>query len=77
MFDFLSKQFVDVIDWLEEPGQLAWRVPFADHEIQNGAKLGGVKLKRNTRSELRVLVRPALQRPHLVSGSRGFCGADC
>ena len=39
MFDFLSKQFVDVIDWLEEPGQLAWRVPFADHEIQNGAKL--------------------------------------
>ena len=39
MFDFLSKQFVDVIDWLEEPGQLAWRVPFVDHEIQNGAML--------------------------------------
>ncbi|WP_374281226.1 SPFH domain-containing protein [Novosphingobium sp.] len=39
MFDFLKKQFVDVIEWLEEPGQLAWRVPFADHEIQNGAQL--------------------------------------
>jgi membrane protease subunit (stomatin/prohibitin family) len=39
MWDFLKKQFVDVIEWLEEPGQLAWRVPFADHEIQNGAQL--------------------------------------
>lgn len=39
MFDFLRKQFVDVIEWLEEPGQLAWRVPFIDHEIQNGAQL--------------------------------------
>lgn len=39
MFDFLKKQFVDVIEWLEEPGQLAWRVPFEDREIQNGAQL--------------------------------------
>ncbi|NBC36746.1 hypothetical protein GTZ99_09265 [Novosphingobium sp. FSY-8] len=39
MFDFLRKQFIDVIEWLEEPGQLAWRVPFADQEIQNGAQL--------------------------------------
>jgi membrane protease subunit (stomatin/prohibitin family) len=39
MFDFLKKQFVDVIQWLEEPGQLAWRVPFTDEEIQNGAQL--------------------------------------
>jgi membrane protease subunit (stomatin/prohibitin family) len=39
MLEFLKKQFVDVIEWLEEPGQLAWRVPFRDHEIQNGAKL--------------------------------------
>jgi membrane protease subunit (stomatin/prohibitin family) len=39
MFDVLKKQFVDVIDWLETPGQLAWRVPFADREIQNGAQL--------------------------------------
>ena len=39
MFDFLKKQFVDVIEWLEEPGQLAWRVPFTDQEIQNGAQL--------------------------------------
>jgi membrane protease subunit (stomatin/prohibitin family) len=39
MLDFLKKQFVDVIEWLEEPGQLAWRVPFADREIQNGAQL--------------------------------------
>ncbi|WP_374410297.1 SPFH domain-containing protein [Novosphingobium colocasiae] len=39
MLDFLGKQFIDVIEWLETPGQLAWRVPFADHEIQNGAQL--------------------------------------
>lgn len=37
--DFLSSQFVDVIDWVEEPGQLAWRVPMREREIQNGAQL--------------------------------------
>jgi membrane protease subunit (stomatin/prohibitin family) len=39
MFDFIRKQFVDVIEWLEKPGELAWRVPFADREIQHGAQL--------------------------------------
>lgn len=39
LLDFLSKQFVDVIDWVEEPGVLAWRYPFADREIQTGAQL--------------------------------------
>lgn len=39
MFNFLRKQFVDVIEWLESPGELAWRVPFEDCEIQNGAQL--------------------------------------
>lgn len=39
MLDFLKKQLIDNIEWLESPGQLAWRVPFADHEIQNGAQL--------------------------------------
>ena len=39
MFDFLRKQFVDVVEWLEQPGELAWRVPFKDHEIQQGAQL--------------------------------------
>lgn len=39
MFDFLKKQFVDVVEWLEQPGELAWRVPFKDHEIQQGAQL--------------------------------------
>lgn len=39
MFDFLRNQFVDVIEWLEEPSQIAWRVPFENHEIQNGAQL--------------------------------------
>ncbi len=39
VFDFLSKQFVDIIDWTEEPGDLAWRVPMADREIQNCAVL--------------------------------------
>jgi len=39
LFDFLSKQFVDVIDWTEEPGELAIRYPMRDREIQNGAQL--------------------------------------
>jgi membrane protease subunit (stomatin/prohibitin family) len=39
MFDFLSKQFVDVIDWVEEPGVLAVRYPMQDREIQDGAQL--------------------------------------
>lgn len=39
MFDFLSKQFIDVIEWTDEPGVLGVRIPFADKEIQNGAQL--------------------------------------
>ena len=39
LFDFLSKQFVDVIDWTEAPGDLAIRWPMKDREIQNGAHL--------------------------------------
>lgn len=39
LFDFLSKQFVDVIDWTESPGDLALRYPMKDREIQNGAQL--------------------------------------
>ena len=38
--DFLSKQFIDVIDWTEpEDGILAYRYPMQDREIQNGGKL--------------------------------------
>src|SRR6201981_3196942 len=38
--DFLSKQFIDVIDWTEpEDGLLAYRYPMQDREIQNGGKL--------------------------------------
>ena len=37
--DFISKQFVDVIEWEEEPGLLAERLDFQDNEIQNGAQL--------------------------------------
>jgi membrane protease subunit (stomatin/prohibitin family) len=40
LFDFVAKQFVDVIQWTEsETGVLAWRYPMADMEIQNGAQL--------------------------------------
>jgi len=39
VFDFLSKQFIDVIDWMDEPGVLAIRYPIQDREIQNGAQL--------------------------------------
>jgi membrane protease subunit (stomatin/prohibitin family) len=38
--DFISKQFIDVIDWVEpENGILAYRYPMQDREIQNGGKL--------------------------------------
>jgi membrane protease subunit (stomatin/prohibitin family) len=38
--EFLSKQFIDVIQWTEsEDGVLAYRYPMQDMEIQNGAKL--------------------------------------
>jgi membrane protease subunit (stomatin/prohibitin family) len=37
---FISKQFVDVIDWTEDgAGLLAMRYPMQDREIQTGAKL--------------------------------------
>jgi membrane protease subunit (stomatin/prohibitin family) len=38
--DFLAKQFIDVIEWVEpEEGILAYRYPMQDREIQNGGKL--------------------------------------
>jgi membrane protease subunit (stomatin/prohibitin family) len=38
--EFISKQFVDVIDWTEpEPGILAYRYPMLDREIRNGGQL--------------------------------------
>jgi len=37
---FIHKQFIDVIEWTEEGGDiLAWRFPTADLEIQQGAAL--------------------------------------
>ncbi|MGH9608778.1 MAG: SPFH domain-containing protein, partial [Bryobacteraceae bacterium] len=37
---FLSKQFIDVIQWTETgDGMLAYRYPMEDMEIQNGGKL--------------------------------------
>jgi membrane protease subunit (stomatin/prohibitin family) len=38
--DFIKKQFIDVIQWVEDgDGTLAWRYPMAGMEIQNGAQL--------------------------------------
>lgn len=40
LFDFLKKQFVDVLQWVEEyDGILAYRYPMPDFEIQYGAQL--------------------------------------
>jgi membrane protease subunit (stomatin/prohibitin family) len=40
LMDFLKKQFIDVIHWIESAdGVLAHRFPARDFEIQNGAKL--------------------------------------
>lgn len=40
LFDFVKKQFIDVIQWTEsEPGILVYRYPMEGMEIQNGAQL--------------------------------------
>jgi membrane protease subunit (stomatin/prohibitin family) len=40
LFSFIGKQFVDVVEWDNQPdGQLMWRFPFTDNEIQYGAQL--------------------------------------
>ncbi len=40
LFDFIKKQFIDVIEWTEnENGVLACRYPMQDQEIQTGARL--------------------------------------
>ena len=39
VLDWIKKQFVDVIDWTDEPGVLAIRYPMQDREIQNGGQL--------------------------------------
>ncbi len=40
LMDFIRKQFVDVIEWVEEgDGVLACRYPMQDREIQNNAQL--------------------------------------
>jgi membrane protease subunit (stomatin/prohibitin family) len=37
---FLSKQFIDVVEWVEpDDGILSYRYPMQDREIQNGGKL--------------------------------------
>lgn len=40
LFDFIKKQFIDVIQW-QNPDErlLMWRFPMQDEEIQNGASL--------------------------------------
>ncbi|AUN96903.1 SPFH domain-containing protein [Bacteriovorax stolpii] len=40
IFDIFTKQFIDVIEWVDDaPGILSYRYPMQDREIQNGAKL--------------------------------------
>jgi membrane protease subunit (stomatin/prohibitin family) len=40
LMDFIKKQFIDIIEWMETgDGTLAWRYPMADREIQNGGSL--------------------------------------
>jgi membrane protease subunit (stomatin/prohibitin family) len=40
LFDFVKKQFIDIIQWTEAGDEvLAWRFPIADFEIQQGAQL--------------------------------------
>jgi len=40
LMDFVKKQFIDVLEWVESgDGTLAWRYPMADREIQNDGSL--------------------------------------
>ena len=40
LMDFIKKQFIDVIEWVEDgSGTLAYRYPMEDREIQTGAQL--------------------------------------
>jgi membrane protease subunit (stomatin/prohibitin family) len=40
LMDFVKKQFIDIIEWVESgDGTLAWRFPMDDREIQNGGSL--------------------------------------
>ncbi len=40
LMDFIKKQFIDVLEWLEDGDEvLAWRYPMQDREIQTGAVL--------------------------------------
>ena len=40
LMDFIKKQFIDIIEWVEEgDATLAWRYPIADREIQYGGSL--------------------------------------
>ncbi len=40
LFDFIKKQFIDVIQWpTPDESLLMWRFPMQDEEIQNGASL--------------------------------------
>jgi membrane protease subunit (stomatin/prohibitin family) len=40
LMSFISKQFIDIIEWVEPgDGMLAWRYPATDREIQYGASL--------------------------------------
>lgn len=40
LFDFIKKQFIDVIHWTDDAeGLLVYRFPMQDFEIQNGAQL--------------------------------------
>lgn len=36
---FFSKQLIDILEWDQRQGQLAWRIPMEDNEIQYGANL--------------------------------------
>jgi len=40
LMDFIKKQFIDILEWMESgDGTLAWRYPMEDREIQNGGSL--------------------------------------
>ena len=57
LIDFIKKQFIDVIDWVEDGDQLlAWRFPMADREIQTGAMLAAIEEVFISQKPDRVLV---------------------
>ena len=72
---FISKQFIDVIDWTEEGDDvLAWRFPTADLEIQQGGMRAD--LQELNKKRVQILGDGEVLRTRLAAALRATHGFD-